>query len=130
MRKIKLVCFGLAVLLVTAMAQESHAQRPAHYYPARPTFSAYLLYQQFNGTGIPNYYQYVRPETQFRDFIVRNPAVLADRRQVLTVEQQVQQVLQTQLRQRVTTGIGQPSIPAQFGDTSHFYQRPQPITRR
>lgn len=130
MRKIKLVCLPLAVLLLTAMAQESHAQRPAHYYPARPTFSAYLLYRQFNGTGIPNYYQYVRPERSFSDYVTRNPPQLANRRQVLTVQQQVEQVLDTQLRQRLTTGIGQPSVPAQFGDTSHFFERPEPRRRR
>ena len=129
MRKIYLVCFAAVALMMTAFAQESQAQRPAHFYPARPTFSSYLLYRQFNGTGIPNYYQYVRPETEFRDYVTRNPPVLANRRQVLTVEQRVDQVLDSQLRQRLTTGIGNPSVPGQFNNTGHYYQRPAPRRR-
>lgn len=129
MRKIQLVSFGVVALLMAAMAEESHAQRPAHFYPARPTFSSYLLYRQFNGTGIPNYYQYVRPETAFRDYVTRNPPILSDRRQTLTVEDRVDQVLDSKLRQRLTTGIGSPSVPGQFNNTGHFYQRPAPRRR-
>jgi len=130
MRKINLVCCVMAALLATAMAQETHAQRPAHFYPARPTFSTYLLYRQVNGTGIPNYYQYVRPETQFRDFVQRDQSRLNSRNQVLSVEAEVARAFDSQLRQRATTGIGQAAIPAQFGDTSHFYQRPEVRRRR
>lgn len=128
MRKINLACCVMVALFVTAMAEQTHAQRPAHYYPARPTFSTYLLYRQFNATGIPNYYSYVRPETQYRDFLTRPTRDYG--RQTLTVEQEVSRVLETHLRQRTSTGIGQPAMSAQFGDTSHFYQRPNIRRRR
>jgi len=121
MRKINLVCFLVTAFLTVAACQETHAQRPAHYYPARPTFSTYLLYRQLNATGIPNYYQYVRPATQFRDFIGRSEARTTSARQTLSVEGQVSEILDNQLRQRATTGIGQASVPARFNDTSHFY---------
>jgi hypothetical protein len=127
--KNKLVCCIAAILLVTAMSPVTQAQRPGHYYPARPTFSTYLLYRQFNGTGIPNYYQYVQPATQFRDFVNRTE-VTAGRRQVLSVEQQVERAVETSLRQRETTGIGQIAVPAQFGDTGNFFERPPVIRRR
>lgn len=128
--QIKLACCVMALVAVSAV--QSHAQRPAHYYPARPTFSTYLLYRQFNGTGIPNYYQYVRPATQFRDYVNNVPlSPAAGRRttQILDIEQQVERALETTLRQRPTTGIGEVSVPAQFGNTLQFYQRP-PVTRR
>ncbi len=128
MRKINLVCLLLAALFVIAASQETHAQRPAHYYPARPTFSTYLLYRQLNSTGIPNYYSYVRPATQYRDFLTRSEARDNSSRQTLSLEGEVARVLDSQLRQRATTGIGQPSVPARFNDTTHFYT--QPATRR
>jgi hypothetical protein len=138
MRKIQpnklfhLVCFLLATLFVATLATSAAAQGPAHYYPAKPTFSTYLLYRQLNTTGIPNYYQYVRPASQFRDFTDRTPAAIGAeaRRQTLTVEQQVAIVLENELRTRATTGIGQPSVPAQFNDTSHFFPRPDIRRRR
>ena len=97
---IRLVCFLLATLFVVAMSESASAQRPGHYYPARPTFSTYLLYRQLNGTGVPNYYQFVRPASQYRDFLSRSqPAVGGRRRQTLSVEQQVATALENQLLQ-------------------------------
>ncbi|MFK8111290.1 MAG: hypothetical protein AB8B91_03785 [Rubripirellula sp.] len=124
-KSVKLVCFLFAAMLTIAMADTAEAQRPGHYYPARPTFSTYLLYRQFNATGVPNYYQYVRPASQYRDFLSRSQPQNGggSRRQQLSVEQQVASALENQLRQRTTTGIGQPSVPAQFNETSHFYPR-------
>ena len=121
----------LACLALAVTTQEAQAQRPAHYYPARPTFSTYLLYRQFNGTGIPNYYQYVRPAQTFRDFLVRNPPSTQRQQDnsLMTIRNEVTKTIESQLRQRATTGIGQPSIPAQFGETSHFYPRPRPRRR-
>lgn len=129
MRKINLVCFLVAAFMVIAVCQETQAQRPAHYYPARPTFSTYLLYRQLNSTGIPNYYQYVRPATQFRDFLSRSQARTTSARQTVSVEGQVAEILDKQLRQRATTGIGQAAVPARFNDTSHFYT-PRATRRR
>ncbi len=129
MRKINSACCLLAAVMVIGMAQSARAQRPAHYYPARPAFSSYLLYRQLNATGIPNYYSYVRPATQYRDFLARNPQAPNEGRQTLMrVEREVARVVETQLRQRTTTGIGQPSVPAQFGEMSHFYPR-SPVGR-
>ena len=51
--------------------------------------------------------------------------VRATRRQTLSaVGNEVRDVLQSQLRQRPTTGIGQPAIPATYGETLQFYSRP------
>ena len=127
MRKIQLICIALAIGFVIGMSDTAEAQRPGHFFPARPTFSSYLLYRQVNNTGIPNYYSYVRPANQNRTL---RPATInsTSRRQALSIEDEVAKVLESQLRQRVTTGIGQPSVAAQFGDTSHFYPRTQ-ITR-
>ncbi len=123
MSKISLTAVVFAALFVIASSQSAEAQRPAHYYPARQTFSNYLLYAQLNGTGIPNYYSYVRPANQFTEFLARSQNDLTRGPATLTVEQQVGRALDAQLRQRVTTGIGQASVPAQFGNTSHFYQQ-------
>ena len=124
MRKINLVCLVLVTLFVVAASQKAQAQRPAHYYPARQPFSQYLLYRQVNSTGIPNYYSFVRPATQFRDFVSRSRPETARRQTVNAVGNEVRDVLQSQLRQRPTTGIGQPAIPATYGETLQFYARP------
>lgn len=129
MKKINLTCCLLAAMLVTAMTQDAQAQRPAQYYPAKPTFSTYFLYRQLNGTGIPNYYSYVKPATQYRDFLTRAQPMREEARTTLSVEGEVSRILDSQLRQRSTTGIGQPAYPAQFGETSHFYPR-TPVMRR
>ncbi len=126
MKKLHLLAFTFGFVLVFASSQAAQAQRPATYYPARQTFSNFLLYRQLNGTGIPNYYSYVRPANQNRDFLNRISRPVVGQRQSLSVEQEVARALDTQLRQRVTTGIGQPSVPAQFGNTSHFYPQSRP----
>lgn len=115
-----------AALLLIGSSESAQAQRPAHYYPARPVFSPYLYYGQFNSTGLPNYYTQVRPQTTFyRDFLSRaHAAPRALDRQSLMGERQVAEIVENQLRQRLTTGIGQPSVQARFLDTSHFYTNP------
>lgn len=129
MRNINLPALVCAILFVAASCQSVDAQRPAHYYPARQTFSNYLLYRQLNGTGIPNYYSYVRPAQQNREFVSRARSYDSrGGRQSLNVEQEVARALESRLTQRLNTGVGQPAVPAQFGETSHFYRRPQ--TRR
>lgn len=121
MRKLHLLAFALGLVFVVAVSPKTQAQRPARFYPARPTFSNFLLYRQLNGTGLPNYYSFIRPSTQYRDFLRRSNRPTARDRTTLSVEQEVARALESQLRQRVSTGIGQPSVPAQFNDTSHFY---------
>jgi hypothetical protein len=122
MKKIKIACGLLAALFVVGIADRASAQRPSHFYPARPTFSAYLLYKQFNATGIPNYYTFVRPEVNFRDYVRRTERFPASQRQpVSNIEEQVGRALESQLRQRTSTGIGTPAVPARYGDTSHFF---------
>ena len=66
-------------VLMALACQHAQAQRPAHYYPSRPTFSPYLLYNQVNLTGIPNYYTFVQPATQYRDFLQRKQATTSHR---------------------------------------------------
>ncbi len=121
----------LAALLIIGSSSEAQAQRPAHYYPARPTFSPYLFYRQFNATGLPNYYTQIRPANRFyQEFVARSRAApRIEARQTLIGERHVAEIVENQLRQRATTGIGQPSIPAQFMDTSHYYPA-TPIRRR
>ena len=118
----------MAALLVIVSSQGASAQRPRKFQPARATFSPYLLYSQFNGTGIPNYYSYVRPARDARDFVQRVQSV--SQRQPLTtdIEQAVDSALDEKLRQRQTTGSGQPFMPALFNDRSHFY--PSPVQTR
>lgn len=130
MRMINVACGVLAALFMIGAATSASAQRPAHYYPTRPTFSAYLLYNQFNGTGIPNYYSFVRPEQNFRDYsrtVERFPT--GQRQPVATVEEQVGRALDNQLRQRASTGVGAAAVPARYGDTSHFFPRTPPRRR-
>jgi len=130
MKNMNLPAFVCAVLFVAVSCQSVDAQRPAHYVPARQTFSNYLLYRQINGTGIPNYYSFVRPAQQSRDFASR-AQVFDSRagRQSLTVQQEVARAIESQLTQRPFTGVGRAAVPAQFGETTHFYRRP-PIRRR
>lgn len=119
--------YAMAGLLVVGFCCQAQAQRPTHYYPARPTFSPYLLYGQLNTTGVPNYYSYVRPSVQFRDYLQR-PAPQGDPRTQVLTQDRLETALENQLRQRPTTGIGQPNVPARFMESSHFY--PQPTYRR
>ncbi len=118
-RKLLFVAAGLMMAL---LAQQAEAQRPAHFYPARPTFSPYLLYRQVNLTGIPNYYSYVRPATAYRDFLTRSQETYRPgQRQTLISEQAVARIVTEQLRERGTTGIGAAAVPAVYGNYSHFY---------
>ena len=124
-RQRSLLCV-VAGLLIALACQDADAQRPAHYYPARPTFSPYLLYNQVNLTGIPNYYSYVQPATQYRDFLSRaQPTNRGTGRETLVSEQAVARIIQQELRERSTTGIGAAAVPASYGNYSHFYSRPQ-----
>ena len=131
MTRFNLKCCLLAGLLVVAASQVAEAQRPAHFYPARPAFSSFLLYRQFNATGIPNYYTFVRHEQRFRDFAIQNQERRSvGIRQPLTIEGEVARELDNLLRQRAVTGIGLPAVPAQFGQTSHFFPRSVPARQR
>ncbi len=117
-------CLAAGFVMATA-ASSAQAQRPAHYYPSRPTFSPYLLYRQLNLTGIPNYYSYVQPATQYRDFLIRGqtrPA--AARRESLIGAREIANMVERRLEQRPSTGIGAPAIPARYGDYSHYYNAP------
>ncbi len=114
-------CLVAATCMADSQAQ---AQRPAHYYPARPTFSPYLLYRQINLTGIPNYYTYVRPATQYRDFLVRSQPSPRSRQRLVGDSDAVARIIERELRQRPSTGIGAAAIPARYGDYSHFYRAP------
>ena len=121
----------LAVLIGIALSDHAQAQRPAYYYPARPTFSPYLFYGQFNGTGLPNYYTQIRPASRYyQEYLSRSRvSQQGGFRQTMSGERQVLSRIENQLSQRPTTGIGQPAVPAQFLDTSHFYPR-SPQRRR
>ena len=120
------VCLVAATFLADSQAQ---AQRPAHYYPARPTFSPYLLYRQINLTGIPNYYAYVRPAEQYRDFLVRSQPSPRNRQRLAGDSDAVARIIERELRQRPSTGIGAAATPARYGDYGHFYRSP-PSGRR
>ena len=123
----RLFLCAVAGLLMALACQDVQAQRPAQYYPARPTFSPYLLYKQVNLTGIPNYYSYVRPATAFQDFVTRAPTVYRQApRETLINEQAVARVIQQELRERTTTGIGAAAVPAVYGNYSHFYSTATP----
>ncbi len=124
------VCVSAGFLLFSSAADVS-AQHPAHYYPARPTFSPYLLYNQFNGTGLPNYYSFVRPAQIYNDYASRTrPSYYAEsQRQSLISQQQVAEIVDNQIRERLTTGIGAASQAATFQNTSHYYPQ-QPPRRR
>lgn len=128
MKKQYLIWSTLAVLFVVGLATESQAQRPAHYYPTRPTFSPYMFYRQFNGTGLPNYYTFVRPRSIYRDFLKREQAPSVQRNQRLINEGDVSVIVDNALRERATTGIGQAAQAGRFMDTSHFY--PSAATQR
>jgi len=125
MSKQYLLALAATVVLLAGSSGAASAQRPAHYYPARPKFSNFLLYQQFNATGIPNYYTFVQPAQQYEQVLSRARTSQLRTRVPLTVEQEVAAALDAQLKQRLSTGIGRPAIPAQFNETSHFYQIPR-----
>lgn len=119
-----------ALAFVVVACQNATAQRPNHFTPARQTFSPYLLYNQVNSTGIPNYYTYVQPATQFRDFVNQiPPETRRAPRQPLVNERAVARILDQQLRERATTGIGAASVPASFGNRSHYYTAPRRARR-
>ena len=123
------VCVSAGFLLVGSVSDAS-AQQPAHYYPARPTFSPYLFYNQFNGTGLPNYYTFVRPAQIYSDYAARTrPSYYAEsQRQSLISQQQVAEIVDNKIRERLTTGVGAASQAATFQNTSHYY--PVQQTRR
>lgn len=115
----------LAAMLMSLSVSTAAAQQPAHFYPARPKFSNYLLYQQFNATGIPNYYTFVQPAERFQRALSQAEAPRQRAQVPLTLEQEVAAVLDAQLSQRLTTGVGRPAVPAQFNQTSHYYRIPR-----
>jgi hypothetical protein len=115
---------------VMAMAaSQAQAQRPAHYYPARPTFSPYFLYRQVNTTGIPNYYSFVEPAKQYRDFMVRRPTTARRTESLIGDSKTVARLIERELRERPSTGIGAAAVPARYGDYGHFYSTPTPGRR-
>ena len=117
----------LAGLFVIAISDSAEAQRPAHYYPARPTFSPYLFYRQFNATGLPTYYTQIQPANRYyQDFISRSHVAPRIQARTPLLSEQVTEILENQLRQRPTTGVGQPAVPAQFMNTSHYFQSGRP----
>ena len=126
MNKIIAATFISSVIVLLTTSTVS-AQNPAHYYPARPVFSPYLFYGQFNGTGIPNYYTFVRPGQIYQEYASRRQTgnFDGDQRQRLISENQVEAIVDNQLRQRLSSGVGSTTLPAGFQDRSHFYPRPQ-----
>lgn len=130
--KVRKVAVLLGFTSLWLFASSADAQYGVgRYQPARPTFSPYLFYGQFNGTGIPNYYTFVRPGQIYQEYIHRNALTPnpGNDRQSLITEQQVSQLIDTQLRQRQTTGVGTNAVPASFQNTSHFFPVPR-IQRR
>ncbi|WP_372718236.1 hypothetical protein [Novipirellula sp.] len=125
MNKFYLAVCVSAGFLLGGNASNVSAQQPAHYYPARPTFSPYLFYRQFNGTGLPNYYTFVRPREIYNDYVSRTrPSYYAEsQRQSLITQQQVSDIVDNQIRERLTTGVGAASQAATFQNTSHYYPR-------
>ncbi|EMI20493.1 secreted protein [Rhodopirellula maiorica SM1] len=131
MKKFYLAVCVAAGFLLGGNASSASAQQPAHYYPARPTFSPYMFYRQFNGTGLPNYYTFVRPREIYRDYITRSrPSYYAEsQRQRVISQDQVSEIVDNQIRERLTTGVGMASQAASFQNTSHYYPR-TPVRRR
>jgi hypothetical protein len=108
----------VAAVLVAWLAQDALAQAPPRrYQPARPTISPYLNLFRPEVSPLPNYYSFVRPQFQERDF--------QGRQQAINVQQQaeIQTVNQGLLQ------IAEPSIPSTgrggtFRNYSHFFRAP------
>ena len=121
--RIRILCLIAVIVATVSFCSSAQAQRPAHYYPARPTFSPYLLYRQVNATSIPNYYTYVQPaRSVYQDsFVSSREAPRIQRQQTLLRQDEVNQIIEGRLGLRVSTGVGQPSQAATFLNTSHYF---------
>lgn len=110
-------------LLLVGRSEDVQAQRPTRYYPARPILSPYLPYGRFSPTGLRNFYIPIRPATRpYQESVLQSQATHRSQlRQTLIDKRRIAEVVDKRLRERTTTGAGQPSAAAQFMDTSHFY---------
>ena len=122
--------FSLLFAVEGSVQAQSH---PSHFVPARPTISPYFAYSAVNTTGLPNYYTYIQPLQQHTQIAAAftDPRVSLgyENRAVLT-ERSIAELLDRQLRQRVTTGGGAPSTAATFQTYSHYYPTANPVRRR
>ncbi len=116
-----------SLILLSLLLDNAHGQGrlPSQYVPARPTISPYFAYSAINTTGLPNYYTYIQPLQQQSQLgylaLPASRAPLAyDGRMTLT-ESSLSELLDRQLRQRLTTGGGAPATASTFQNYSHFY---------
>lgn len=124
----------LSLLAVLAIGSIAAAQRPSHYYPARPPISPYMGYSNVNTTGLPAYYATVRPTMDFQS-VVRSyrtgsafaPAPVAMR--TTLDDERVADMVAQRIEVRQSTGVGATSVPSTFMTYSHFYT-PRSITAR
>ena len=122
----------MALGLFVCAGNVAWAQRPAHYFPLHQPLSPYLYYSAINTTGLPNYYTYIRPQTQFRAFLERR--VSENLRggetggRIRLDENRVAEIVARQLEVRETTGLGATALHGTYMDYSHYFS--QPATRR
>ena len=105
-----------------AWQSESYGQR-ARYQPRTPTVSPYLnLTRQNNGSGLPNYYAFVRPQ-QNQQAINQREIALRQRQagQLMRIESTLQRKSTAN-----PTGVGSRFMVggtnSSFLDTSRYYQ--------
>lgn len=121
----------LAVGIFLGSSGVAMAQRPAHYVPVKPPISPYFMYSEINTTGLPNYYTYLLPAQQYRNFVSKTDPNFARFEERITLAgDRVEQLIERQLELRQTTGVGAPAAPATFMELSHFYNKPVGRKRR
>jgi hypothetical protein len=127
---------AVVLLSAAAVVGEAHAQRPGSlpYQFSRPPISPYFDLFRRDTTGLPSYYQFVRPQLQFQRYVETETA----RVQRLQNEMQLQGG--AQLRQRLgapgdpsavqlraTAQGAVPRTAATFMNHSHYFPAPPPV---
>ena len=124
----------LAVVACVILADAAMAQNRGRYQPAVPPISPYQNYFRARTVAdIPNYYSFVRPEVQTRDFVRRQYSFnQVQNRRVGAIERQF--LLgggESNISLRPTmTGVGQASTAAGFMNYQQFYSFQLPRIRR
>ena len=129
----RLMPAGVFVLIVLCVGDSRCFGQVLRYQPSSPAISPYLRLGQFNTTGVPNYYAFVRPLQQQRALNVRQQA-LSQRQN--TEIRSLQNQVQSGLAPTAATGTGswfmQPGSRVSYLNTSRYYLQaaPAPANQR
>jgi len=113
---------GLSGSVLLAGGNVCDGQQLIRYQPNSPTISPYLNLLRANNGGLPNYYAFVRPQTQQGSFDARETSLR--RQQQVRIQQLEREIRETQdavLPTGKASWFMIPGTRSVFQDTSQYY---------